>query len=174
MNKSLFNRLTFLATTAFLAAMVTVCLAIAFYWFNFIVPSIRASEQTRAEMVMVQVANDLEPELDKQDRTGLEDKLVRLLLMQDPTTEKNLILGIHLETIDGTVLTQYAGQPVPISGPFALSAPLYSAVSQEVLGEVSFLYNPHFYETLVDDARTKMFWLLGLMAGVIFLLQRVL
>ena len=174
MNKSLFNRLTFLATTAFLAAMVTVCLAIAFYWFNFIVPSIRASEQTRAEMVMVQVANVLEPELDKQNRTGLEDKLVRLLLMQDPTTGENLILGIRLETIDGTVLTHYADQPLAISGPFALSAPLYSAASQEVLGEVSFLYNPHFYEMLVDDARTKMFWLLGLMAGVIFLLQRVL
>ena len=174
MNKGIFKRLTFLATTAFMAVIGVLCLGIGYYWFNFIVPSIQSGERVRAEMVMAQLTEKLEPVLEKKDRAALEDLMVRLLLMKDPSTDENLILGISVETLDGTRLTQYSQEPVKISGPFALDAPLYSSATQEVLGEVSFQYNPYFNELLVEDARIKLLWFLGLMAGVIFLLQRFL
>ncbi|NIQ01210.1 MAG: PAS domain S-box protein, partial [Nitrospinaceae bacterium] len=125
-------------------------------------------------MILGKVAEELEQAFEKENPSVVEDTMVRLLLMKDPSTDKNLILGLRVEALDGTRLVKFSGGPVEISGRFAFSAPLYSSATQEVLGEVSFQYNPHFYGELVEDARTKLFWLLGLMAGVIILLHRVL
>ena len=174
MNKSIFKRLTFLVTGAFVAAVGVLCLGIGLFWFNFIVPSILSGEKVRAEMVLVGLTEKLEPALKAGSISRIEDVMVRSLMMKDPSTGENLILGINVETINGATLTKYSRQPVEISGPFAFSAPLYSSATQEVLGEVTFQYNPHFYEILVEGALIKLFWLLGMMAGVIFILQRVL
>ena len=174
MNKGPLKKLTFLTTAAFFIAVGTLFTGISFYWFNFIEPSILSGEKTRAEMVLVQVTDKLEPILDKEDANLLEDMVVRLLLMKDPSTGQSLILGMHVETLAGSGITNYSDIPVEIAGPFAFTSPLYSPKTHEVLGEVSFQYNPYFYEQLVADARIKLFWLLGMAAGIIFLLQRVL
>jgi PAS domain S-box-containing protein len=174
MNKGIFNRLSFLVTGAFVAAIGVLCLAIGFYWFNFIVPSIRASEQTRAEMVLEEVIDEIDSVLEGGDQARLEDAIVKLLLMKDSSSKQNLILGIRVEQIDGTSLVKYSSDPVEITGPFAFSSPLYSSTTQEILGEVSLQYNPQFYEILVEDAQKKLLWLLGMVAGIIFILQRVL
>ncbi|MDH5763035.1 MAG: PAS domain S-box protein [Nitrospinota bacterium] len=174
MNKGIFNRLSFLVTGAFVAAIGVLCLAIGFYWFNFIVPSIRASEQTRAEMVLEAVIDEIDSVIEGGDQARLEDAIVKLLLMKDSSSKQNLILGIRVEQINGTSLVKYSSDPVEISGLFAFSSPLYSSTTQEILGEVSLQYNPHFYEILVEDAQKKLLWLLVMVAGIIFILQRVL
>ncbi|MBI5815524.1 MAG: PAS domain-containing sensor histidine kinase [Nitrospinae bacterium] len=160
------SRLTILLPSSVALMGLALALGVLLYWQFSIIPSIRTSEQAKAEVIMMYATHMVEASLEENDPGAIERTIKRLMLMTDPVTGKKLFLGIDVSTVDGQALSE-KNDPAA-SRSFVVSAPFYSQATQDLRGEIAVVYNDYLYKRLVEDARKNLLYILLLIAGGAF------
>ena len=166
MIKKYLNRLSVLVSFTFCAGISLILSGVVIYWIVILVPSIKSSEYTKAELLITYMTGNLEIAMETGDRSEIENEMRRLQLLKDPETQENLILSIEVKPITGNNIFIAPSDEGIVLGLFTVSSPLFSSSTNSLLGEVIIEYNHIFHENLLNDAREKLIWFLG---GVILI-----
>ena len=166
MIKKYLNRLSVLVSFTFCAGISLILSGVVIYWIVILVPSIKSSEYTKAELLITYMTGNLEIAMETGDRSEIENEMRRLQLLKDPETHENLILSIEVKPITGNNIFIAPSDEGIVLGLFTVSSPLFSSSTNSLLGEIIIEYNHIFHENLLNDAREKLIWFLG---GVILI-----
>jgi signal transduction histidine kinase/DNA-binding response OmpR family regulator len=170
MNK-FFNRLTTRVSLALMLVVLLSMAALVHHWVFVVMPSLKASEQTKAELLIAPYTQLLENAISDGDQQALENILNQLIVLLDPTYNEPIILRLKISLVDGREFERdNPAQPGVPS--FEAETPLFSPTTMELLGSVKLEYNGIFYQYLVGDVWLELLWALGIAVLLLLLVQR--
>lgn len=158
---SIFSRLT---TRVSLAMVLVVALSMATiirHWALVTGPTLKAAEQTKAELLVTPYTQLLETAVDEDNQAHLEEILNQLIVLHDPTYKQPIVVSLKVALLDGRVVERR--NPVSAdSVPFRAELPIFSPTTMELLGSVKLEYNDAFYRRLIGEVWWEVIWSIGL------------
>jgi signal transduction histidine kinase/ActR/RegA family two-component response regulator len=145
--------------------------AIVSHWAFVTAPTLKAAEQTKAELLISPYTQLLETALDMGDQQRLENILTQLILLEDPTYHEAIIVGLKVSLVDGQVVEKRNTVDARVT-PFYAETPLFSPTSMNLLGSVKLEYNGAFYQRLIAEVWWKIAWSLAVALVLLLLVQR--
>ncbi|NEV61946.1 sensor domain-containing diguanylate cyclase [Thiorhodococcus minor] len=146
------------------------------HWLLVLEPALREEAASRAAAMAQAHAQSLErvlgsglpaPQLERELRTTMGS----LLLLKDEATQKPFVRRLSI-SLDYDLVDMPRGSldlsmgPANASGCFVLRVPLYDPRTHLLIGVATFHSNAFFMERLVGDLRTKLWWIMGIIAGL--------
>ena len=167
----LFGRLTTRVSMALMAVVLLSMAVLVHHWVFVVMPSLKAAEQTKADLLITPYTQLLEHAIDDGDRHSLDNILNQLIVLLDPTYDEPIILGLTVSLVNGQALERHNQAPSDVPY-FIAETPLFSPTSLELLGSVRLEYNGVFYQHLVQDVWVEMLWALVIAVILLVLVQR--
>ncbi|MDT8382931.1 MAG: ATP-binding protein [Gammaproteobacteria bacterium] len=158
---SVFSRLT---TRVSLAMVLVVALSMAMlvrHWIYVTAPTLKAAEQTKAELLVTPYTQLLETAVDTNNQKHLEAILNQLIVLEDPTYKQPIVVGLKVTLMDGTVFDR-RNKVSADSVPFHAESPIFSPTTMHLLGSVELEYNDAFYKRVIDEVWWEVVWSIGL------------
>lgn len=154
---SVFSRLT---TRVSLAMVLVVALSMAMlvrHWIYVTAPTLKAAEQTKAELLVTPYTQLLETAVDTDNQKQLESILNQLIVLEDPTYKQPIVVGLKVTLPDGTVIAR-RNKVAADAVPFHAESPIFSPTTMHLLGSLELEYNDAFYKRLIDEVWWEVFW----------------
>lgn len=154
---SVFSRLT---TRVSLAMVLVVALSMAMlvrHWVYVTAPTLKAAEQTKAELLVTPYTQLLETAVDTDNQKQLEAILNQLIVLEDPTYNQPIVVGLKVTLLDGTVIDR-RNKLSADSVPFHAESPIFSPTTMHLLGSLELEYNDAFYKRVIDEVWWEVFW----------------
>lgn len=174
---NIFSRLT---TRVSLAMVLVVALSMAIivrHWAFVTAPTLKAAEQTKAELLVAPYTQLLETAMDAGNEERLETILNQLILLEDPTYHHPIVVSLKVALLDGRIIERRNNVPVD-AVPFRAELPIFSPTTMELLGSVKLEYNDAFYRRLIGEVWWEVVWsiciALLLMVAMEFWVRRLL
>ena len=122
----------------------------AISWFLVVIPFLKSSEQTKAELLISPYAMLLEQAIDnKNDTHAIENILDQLIILKDAISAQPLFLEAKVVQPDGNSISKTNEGP---ASDFKTSLPLFSTFNFDMVGTVELVYNSYFYHKLEQRA----------------------
>lgn len=167
------NILSRLTTRVSLAMIVVVVLSMAVvvrHWAFVTAPTLKAAEQTKAELLITPYTQLLEAAVDDGDEAQLGEILNQLVLLEDETYHEPIVLSLKISLLDGRTIERHNTVKRKAT-PFRAETPIFSPRSMELLGSVQLEYNDAFYRRLIGEVWWEMGGSLGLALLLLFVMQ---
>lgn len=167
------NGLSSLVVRITIAMMFVVVMSLAgiiYYWAFVAAPTLKANEQSEAELLITPYTQILEAALDKGDQQEVENVLNQLSLLEDPVSHEHIVVGITVSLTDGRVIERKNKSVLSVR-PFYAETPLFSPTNMELLGSVKLEYSDAYYQRLTADMRVKVYWALFVAMILLFIVQ---
>jgi signal transduction histidine kinase/DNA-binding response OmpR family regulator len=158
---NVFSKLTTRVSIALILVVVLSMAVLMRHWAFVTTPTLKAAEQTKAELLITPYTELLEGAVSEGDRTRLENILNQLILLEDPTYHQPIIVSLKVALVDGRVIER-KNQVAQSIEPFRAETPLFSPTTMELLGSVKLEYNDVFYRRLVNEVWREVAWSLGI------------
>lgn len=167
---NIFSRLT---TRVSFAMVFVVALSLAIivrHWAFVTAPTLKAAEQTKAELLVTPYTQLLETAVDADDQKHLEDIINQLTLLEDPTYKQPIVVGLKLTLLDGRIIERH-NIVSRDAEPFRAEVPIFSPSTMELLGSVSLEYNDAFYNRVINEVWREMLWSIGVALLLLIVMQ---
>jgi signal transduction histidine kinase/DNA-binding response OmpR family regulator len=167
---NIFSRLT---TRVSFAMVFVVALSLAIiirHWAYVTAPTLKAAEQTKAELLVTPYTQLLETAVDADDQKHLEDIINQLTLLEDPTYKLPIVVGLKLTLLDGRII-EHHNIVSRDAEPFRAEVPIFSPSTMELLGSVSLEYNDAFYKRVINEVWQEMLWSIGVALLLLIAMQ---
>lgn len=158
---NIFSRLTARVSFAMVIVVALSLAVIVRHWAFVTAPTLKAAEQTKAELLVTPYTQLLETAVDADDQKHLEDILNQLILLEDPTYKLPIVVGLKLSLLDGRVIERRNSVSLDAE-PFRAEVPIFSPSTMELLGSVSLEYNDAFYKRVISEVWREMLWSMGI------------
>ena len=172
-----FSRLT---TRVSLAMIVVVTLSMAViirHWAYVTTPTLKAAEQTKAELLIAPYTQLLEAAVDDGSEAKLKDIMNQLVLLEDPVYNDPIVLSLKIALLDGRIIER-RNDVHRKAVPFRAETPIFSPKTMSLLGSVKLEYNDAFYNRLISEVWWELGWSIGLavllLVGMQFWVRRLL
>lgn len=157
-------------TIAMMAVVLMSLAGIIYYWVFVAAPTLKANEQSEAELLITPYTQILESALDKNEQIEVENVLNQLSLLEDPINHEPIVVGITVSLTDGRVIERRNTSALSVT-PFEAETPLFSPTTMELLGSVKLEYSDAYYQRMTADMQVKMFWALFIALILLFVVQ---
>ncbi|WP_455198521.1 ATP-binding response regulator [Kaarinaea lacus] len=157
-------------TIAMIAVVLISLAGIIYYWVYVAAPTLKANEQSEAELLITPYTQILEAALDKGQQQEVENVLNQLSLIEDPINNEPIVVGIVVSLTDGRVIERRNQSTISVT-PFEAETPLFSPSNMELLGSVKLEYSDAYYQRMTADMQVKMIWALCIALVLLFALQ---
>ncbi|HHI93000.1 MAG TPA: response regulator [Gammaproteobacteria bacterium] len=161
----IFSRLTTRVSLAMVVVVVLSMAVIARHWAFVVAPTLKAAEQTKAELLVTPYTQLLEAAVDEGNDIQLGKILEQLVLLEDSTYHEPIVLSLKISLLDGQVIER-RNKADHKAVPFRAEMTIFSPRTGTLLGNVALEYNDEFYNRLVNE----MWWEMGVSMGLAFLL----
>ncbi len=125
------------------------------HWAFVTAPTLKAAEQTKAELLITPYTQLLESAVDEGDESQLGDILNQLVLLEDVTYNEPIVLSLKISLLDGRVIERH-NTIKRNTTPFRAETPIFSPRTMELLGSVKLEYNDAFYNRLIGEVWWEM------------------
>ncbi|MEE4378356.1 MAG: ATP-binding protein [Candidatus Competibacteraceae bacterium] len=159
------DRIVSQLTLSFILLAVAVAGLTAVYWFVLLQPRLLVAAEANAKLVAraqaVPLAEVLQPRGDTVSVSQVTAAMDKILLATDPTTGQPFVVGLALEldyetvSADEGVLDLKRGLTDRLDC-FKIEVPLYSPLTDELLGIARFFVSPEFFRLLEQDIRRTL------------------
>jgi signal transduction histidine kinase/CheY-like chemotaxis protein len=170
MNK-LFIRLTTRVSFALMAVVLLSMTVLVHHWVFVVMPTLKAAEQTKADLLITPYTQLLENAIDADDRHTLDNILNQLIVLLDPTYDEPIIVRLKVSLVNGQEFERHNTVKPDVTY-FTAETPLFSPTRMELLGSVKLEYNGVFYQHLVRDVWVEMLWALVIAVILLVVVQR--
>ena len=155
-----------------LAVVVLLSMAVIVVHWGFVAaPTLKAQQQSKAELLIAPYTQLLENAVDQEGRQALDDILNQLILLEDPVYGEPIVQSVKVSLNSGEV-RERRNQVDAGATPFVAETPLFSPSSLALVGSVRLEYNGSFYQRLVREVWQEMGWALGVFLLLLVLMQR--
>ena len=103
---NIFSRLTARVSFAMVIVVALSLAVIVRHWAFVTAPTLKAAEQTKAELLVTPYTQLLETAVDSDDQKYLEDILNQLILLEDPTYKQPIVVDLKVSLLDGRIIEQ--------------------------------------------------------------------
>lgn len=166
---NIFSRLTTRVSLAMVVVVVLSMAVIVRHWAFVTAPTLKAAEQTKAELLIAPYTQLLEVAVDEGNESQLAEILNQLILLEDATYKDPIVLSLRISLLDGRVIER--GNEIDRKAtPFRAETPIFSPRTMELLGSVRLEYNDAFYNRLISE----VWWEMGGSMGLALLLLLVM
>jgi signal transduction histidine kinase/DNA-binding response OmpR family regulator len=165
-----FSRLTTRVSFAMIFVVALSLAIIVRHWAFVTAPTLKAAEQTKAELLVTPYTQLLETAVDADDQKHLEDILNQLVLLEDPTYKQPIVVGLKLALLDGRIIER-RNRVSRDAEPFRAEVPIFSPSTMELLGSVSLEYNDAFYKRVISEVWREMLWSIGIALLLLIAMQ---
>lgn len=158
---NIFSRLTARVSFAMVIVVALSLAVIVRHWAFVTAPTLKAAEQTKAELLVTPYTQLLETAVDSDDQKYLEDILNQLILLEDPTYKQPIVVDLKVSLLDGRIIER-RNIVSRDAEPFRAEVPIFSPSTMELLGSVSLEYNDAFYKRVISEVWREMLWSIGI------------
>ena len=158
---NIFSRLTARVSFAMVIVVALSLAVIVRHWAFVTAPTLKAAEQTKAELLVTPYTQLLETAVDSDDQKYLEDILNQLILLEDPTYKQPIVVDLKVSLLDGRIIER-RNIVSRDAEPFRAEVPIFSPSTMELLGSVSLEYNDAFYKRVISEVWREMLWSMGI------------
>lgn len=167
---NVFSRLTTRVSIALILVVVLSMAVLMRHWAFVTTPTLKAAEQTKAELLITPYTELLEVAVNEGDQTRLENILNQLILLEDPTYHQPIIVSLKVALVDGRVIER-RNQVAQSIEPFRAETPLFSPTTMELLGSVKLEYNDVFYRRLINEVWREVAWSIAIALLLLLVVQ---
>lgn len=158
---NVFSRLTTRVSLAMVVVVMLSMAVIARHWAFVTAPTLKAAEQTKAELLITPYTQLLEAAVEEGDEAQLGEILNQLILLEDSTYNEPIVLGLTISLLDGRVIERH-NDIQRKAVPFRAETPIFSLRTMELLGSVKLEYNDALYNRLISAVWWEMAGSMGL------------
>jgi len=167
---NIFSRLTTRVSLAMVMVVVLSMAVVVRHWAFVTAPTLKAAEQTKAELIITPYTQLLEAAVDDGDEIQLGEILTQLVLLEDATYNEPIVLSLKVSLLDGRMIERH-NKVKRQAHPFRAETPIFSPRSMELLGSVKLEYNDAFYNRLIGEVWWEMGGSLGLALLLLLIMQ---
>lgn len=131
--------------------------AIVRHWAFVTAPTLKAAEQTKAELLVTPYTQLLETAVDADNQDRLEEILNQIILLEDSTYHHPIVVSLKVALLDGRIVER-RNTVSGSSEPFRAESPIFSPTTMELLGSVKLEYNDAFYKRLISEVWWEVVW----------------
>ena len=167
---SIFSRLTTRVSLAMVLVVALSMAAIVRHWAFVTAPTLKAAEQTKAELLVAPYTQLLETAVDSDNQSSLESILNQLTLLEDPTYHQPIVVSLKVVLLDGRIIER-RNKVSAESIPFKAELPIFSPTTMELLGSVKLEYNDAFYKRLISEVWWEVLWSIFIAVLLLFAME---
>jgi len=157
----IFSRLTTRVSLAMIVVVIMSMAVLVRHWAFVTAPTLRAAEQTKAELLITPYTQLLEAAVDDDNEDRIGEIMNQLVLVEDETYNEPIVLSLKVSLLDGRMIERHNNVKRQAK-PFRAETPIFSPRTMELLGSVTLEYNDAFYNRLISEVWWEMGWSLGL------------
>ena len=154
---SIFSRLTTRVSLAMVLVVALSMVAIVRHWAFVTAPTLKAAEQSKAELLVAPYTQLLETAVDAGNENRLKSILNQLILLEDPIYHQPIVVSLKVALLDGRVIER-RNHVSADSVPFRAELPIFSPTTMELLGSVKLEYNDAFYKQVMSEVWWEVLW----------------
>ena len=154
---SIFSRLTTRVSLAMVLVVALSMVAIVRHWAFVTAPTLKAAEQSKAELLVAPYTQLLETAVDAGNENRLKSILNQLILLEDPIYHQPIVVSLKVALLDGRVIER-RNRVSTDSVPFRAELPIFSPTTMELLGSVKLEYNDAFYKQVMSEVWWEVLW----------------
>lgn len=173
MNNQSTHRLTGNLGLIFIALSMGIILLIFVYFYYVLQPRLHEEAQSQANLLTQSLSRELMHKTVLDDAFLLQREVGKILLYNDEKHQKPFVKGIKIEFnpefFPNHNRSLQRGES-NCQDCFKVVTPLYDQHSLELLASVTYYVNPENYDTLLDEISRKFFFILSILAMLLFVI----
>lgn len=165
-----FSKLTTRVSLAMVVVVVLSMTAMVRHWGFVVMPTLKAEEKTKVELLVVPYARLLEAAVSEENQQNLDDVLDQVISLKGSGHEFPIVVRLKVSLLDGRVFER-KNDVDDVAKPFRAEVPIFSPVTRTLLGSVVLEYNDVFYRHLIAKVWEEVAWTLAIILLLLIAMQ---